>query len=126
MTLTIACASVGHAQSATPNLTLTPGVTRPLSKATICKIKWGRDARHVTETMRRQVFAAYGIPWEQHTQYEVDHLMGHGLGVRASSSVPISGCLQQRVSSRSRGRNRRWRSQIVPASASPNRPDFAA
>ena len=35
-------ASVSLAQGTTPNLTLTPGLARPLSKATICATKWGR------------------------------------------------------------------------------------
>ena len=71
---------LGAAQTVAPNLTLTPGVARSLSKATICTTKWGLDARHVTDTMKRQVFAAYGIPWEQHTMYEVDHLIARELG----------------------------------------------
>ena len=70
----------GSAQAVAPNLTLTPGVARPLSKATICKTKWGLDARHVTDAMKKQAFAAYGIPWEQHSRYEVDHLISRELG----------------------------------------------
>ena len=58
---------------AVPDRTLTPGLVRPLSTATVCATKWGRDRRHVTEAMRRQVFAAYGIAWANRAQYEVDH-----------------------------------------------------
>src|SRR5437879_45129 len=78
--LVVGLSTVGSAQTAAPDLTLTPGAVRPLSKATICKIKWGKDARHVTDTMKKQVFAAYGIPWAQHTMYEVDHLIARELG----------------------------------------------
>ena len=63
-----------------PNPHLTPGLTRPLSTAQVCTTRWGRDARHVTLTMKRQVFAAYGIPWADHAQYEVDHLVSRELG----------------------------------------------
>lgn len=35
----------GSAQSVAPNLTLTPGLVRPLSKTTICTTQWGQDAR---------------------------------------------------------------------------------
>lgn len=54
---------------------LTPGVVRPLSQAEVCSIRWGVDARHVSESMRKQVFARYHIPWEQRAGYIVDHLV---------------------------------------------------
>lgn len=63
-----------------PNLVLTPGVTRSLSKAQICSIKWGADRRHVTDKMKRIVFANYSIPWKDHNLYEVDHLISRELG----------------------------------------------
>lgn len=59
---------------------LTPGAVRPLSKATICSTTWGKDARHVTLSMKKAVFAAYGISWRQHARYEVDHLVSRELG----------------------------------------------
>ena len=63
-----------------PNLKLTPGVTRPLSKHAICATVWGADRRHVSLAMKRQVFARYGIPWSRHRAYEVDHLVPRELG----------------------------------------------
>src|SRR5689334_6829319 len=63
-----------------PNKTLTPGVVRPLSLKAVCATKWGLDRRHVTEAMRHQVFEAYGIPYSQHTRYELDHLIPRELG----------------------------------------------
>lgn len=54
---------------------LTPGVVRPLSTTQVCTIRWGLDRRHVTESMRKQVFASYGIDWATHAEYEVDHLI---------------------------------------------------
>lgn len=68
------------ALAAGPNLTLTPGVVRPLSTQTVCATKWGLDRRHVTLTMKHHVFAAYGIPWAQHARYETDHLISRELG----------------------------------------------
>ena len=44
-----------------PNLAKTPGAVRPLTTAQVCSVKWGKDARHVTEAMKRQVAANYGI-----------------------------------------------------------------
>ncbi|HWK10844.1 MAG TPA: HNH endonuclease signature motif containing protein [Vicinamibacterales bacterium] len=58
----------------------TPGVTRTLTRAAVCRTRWGVDRRHVTLSMRKQVFAAYGIPWREHAKYEVDHLVPRELG----------------------------------------------
>jgi hypothetical protein len=63
-----------------PSRELTPGVTRPLSRTAVCSTRWGLDRRHVTEAMRRQVFAAYGIPYSQHRLYELDHNVPRELG----------------------------------------------
>ena len=72
-----------------PNLHTTPGVTRPgLSKHKICTIKWGKDERHVTLSMKRQVFALYGysgyddprcVPAGKR-RCEIDHLISRELG----------------------------------------------
>ena len=59
---------------------VTPGVTRTLTRSAVCGTRWGVDRRHVTLSMRKQVFAAYGIPWSEHAQYEVDHLIPRELG----------------------------------------------
>jgi hypothetical protein len=63
-----------------PNPRVTPGVARPLSTRALCSTKWGKDARHVTPSMRRQVFAAYRVPYEKHRLYELDHLIPRELG----------------------------------------------
>jgi hypothetical protein len=69
-------------QLAAPALTLTPGVVRPLTTAQVCSIRWGLDHRHVTAAMRRQVFAAYGVPVAQRATRVVDHLVPRELGGR--------------------------------------------
>ena len=63
-----------------PDPALTPGVVRPLTTTAICTTQWGRDRRHVTETMKRQVARAYGVPWAKHRLYEFDHLIPRELG----------------------------------------------
>lgn len=63
-----------------PTPRLTPGLTRPLLVSTVCTTRWGTDRRKVTVTMRRAVFAAYGIPWANRSAYEVDHLIPRSLG----------------------------------------------
>lgn len=72
-----------------PDLSKTPGVSRPgLTKAKICAIKWGKDARHVTSAMKKQVFDLYGysgyddsrcVPAGKRT-CEIDHLISRELG----------------------------------------------
>jgi hypothetical protein len=63
-----------------PTPSLTPGVARPIGQTAVCTTRWGLDRRHVTPAMRRQVFAAYGIPYEKHRLYELDHLIPRQLG----------------------------------------------
>ena len=63
-----------------PDPVLTPGQIRPLTMQQVCHTRWGLDRRHVTLTMKRQVFADYGIPWSEHAKYEVDHLVSRELG----------------------------------------------
>src|SRR5438105_6149473 len=64
-----------------PNLKLTPGVYRKnLNETQICQTKWGLDKRYVTLSMKKQVFAEYGIPYSRHSEFEVDHLISRELG----------------------------------------------
>jgi hypothetical protein len=72
-------ASAGHYL---PDPDATPGVIRPLSTEQICRIKWGKDERHVTPKMKREVCAAYGesaadCPGKK---FEIDHLVSRELG----------------------------------------------
>lgn len=65
---------------ALPDPHWTPGAVRPLTTTQVCGTRWGLDRRHVTLAMRQEVFRRYGIPWSQHAQYEVDHLIPRELG----------------------------------------------
>jgi hypothetical protein len=78
----------------TPDLTLqdpakTPGVTRKLTKKTICATKWGLDKRFVTAKMKLSVYHDYGLSGprddacveDKHgRKCEVDHLIPRSLG----------------------------------------------
>lgn len=53
---------------------------RPISPAQVCQTKWGRDARHVSLSMKKEVFRRAGLPWSEHSHYEVDHMIPRELG----------------------------------------------
>ena len=73
-----------------PDLDKTPGKSRPgLTKDKICAIKWGKDARHVTEAMKDEAFGRYGYSgYDDHrctpdvhgATCEIDHLISRELG----------------------------------------------
>lgn len=63
-----------------PDPTLTPGKVVILNKEAVCQTRWGKDRRHVTVAMRKEVFRRYGIPWSDHVRYEVDHKIPRELG----------------------------------------------
>ena len=72
-----------------PDPGLTPGVVRPgLTKAKICSIKWGKDERHVSAAMKKQVFTSYGYSGNDDPKCvpagkrrcEIDHLISRELG----------------------------------------------
>lgn len=63
-----------------PDPDVTPGIIRPLSTAQICMIKWGKDERHVTPSMKRAVCTAYGDDNCPGKGFEIDHLVSRELG----------------------------------------------
>lgn len=67
-----------------PNPSLTPGVARAdIAVEQVCKTKWGKDHRAVTEAMKKQVFASYGFPKgnkDPRCPCEIDHLVSRELG----------------------------------------------
>jgi hypothetical protein len=66
--------------------THTPGVVRPLTTTQVCSTKWGKDRRHVTEGMKREIAARYGLTRTDIKARgkgpccEVDHLIPRELG----------------------------------------------
>jgi hypothetical protein len=64
-----------------PNPLLTPGVVRQeITLHEVCHTRWGKDVRHVTQAMKKEVFRRYGIAWERHADFETDHLIPRELG----------------------------------------------
>ncbi len=59
----------------------TPGaVFAGVSAGQVCVSGWSAAHRDVSDSLRRQVFTSYGIPWSRHGGYEVDHLVPLELG----------------------------------------------
>src|SRR6516164_2348756 len=70
-----------HAQVAFPDSKLTPGEIFPgVTAAQVCVSGWAEAHRNVTEEVRHQVFAEYGLSYGVHGSYEVDHLIPLELG----------------------------------------------
>ncbi len=72
-----------------PDLELTPGVATKLTVEEICATKWGTDRRHVTASMKREVFHRYGlkgnsdkacIPDRHGRRCEIDHAWSREIG----------------------------------------------
>ena len=88
--LMIAAAAPAAARDlSVPDHRLTPGAVRALSRAEVCRTKWGRDARHVSAAMKAEAFRAYGlsgnddpacVPDAHGRRCEVDHLVSRELG----------------------------------------------
>lgn len=59
-----------------PLPSLTPGVVNTNVTAEMLRSpKFIKAARNVPESEKREVFRRYGIPWEQRSSFEVDHLI---------------------------------------------------
>jgi HNH endonuclease len=59
------------------------GMVRPITKQEVCSTHWGRDARHVTAAMKRQVFRDAGYPLgnkDPRCACEVDHIVPRSIG----------------------------------------------
>lgn len=69
-----------------PNPTLTPGVVRPINGGQVCGTRWSTDRRHVTEAMKREIAARYGLKRSDIKARgkgpccEIDHLIPRELG----------------------------------------------
>jgi len=115
----MSAAPVASAKDLTlPDPDLTPGVARALSVDVICKTKWGKDARHVTAAMKKQVFQNYGLTGNNDPSCiadksgrhcEVDHLISRELGgagdaknlrLQPYGSSPWNAALKDRVENR--------------------------
>lgn len=80
-----AAPALAQAPPLRPDPGLTPGaVDDSMSPAQICRTQWGKDARHVTAAMKRQVMAAYKMTPRRcpSGKIEIDHACSRELGCR--------------------------------------------
>lgn len=68
-----------------PDPKKTPGATLPVTVQDICVPGYTKKVRNVPSSVKKQVYAAYGIASRRPGQYEVDHLISLELG--GSNSV---------------------------------------
>jgi hypothetical protein len=80
-----------HGAALLPDPFYTPGAIAFHDAAAVCRVKWGKDARHVTPAMKLAVYRAYGLSMttgvcraHQHGRRlehcEVDHKISRELG----------------------------------------------
>ena len=58
----------------------TPGIVLTTNMSVVCKVGYTKTVRNVSDSTKKKVFAEYGIPYSQHSNYEVDHLISLELG----------------------------------------------
>ena len=63
-----------------PDAKLTPGAVLPVTKADICVPGYTKKVRNVPASVKRQVYAEYGITSHKAGDFEVDHLISLELG----------------------------------------------
>lgn len=63
-----------------PDYDCTPGAILPATKDQVCTPGYSATVRRVTEKVKRQVYAEYGIATHSAGQYEVDHFISLALG----------------------------------------------
>lgn len=65
---------------ALPDSACSPGAVLTTDTKVICKSGYTKTVRNVTEATKKKVFKEYGIPYSQHSNYEVDHIISLELG----------------------------------------------
>ena len=68
------------ANQALPDLACTAGAVFSVGTTTICTVGYTTQVRNVPLSVKKQVFAEYGIDYSLHANYEVDHLISLELG----------------------------------------------
>jgi hypothetical protein len=63
-----------------PDRSLTPGMTRPVSVSEVCSLAHEEVVRQVSDSLRQQVLAEYGMKASNLNDYEIDYLITPGLG----------------------------------------------
>ncbi len=65
---------------ALPDSACTPGAVLTTNIKLICTVGYTKTVRDVSAATKKKVFAEYGIPYDQHSNYEVDHLISLEIG----------------------------------------------
>ena len=63
-----------------PDPGCSPGAVLTTDTNVICVSGYTQTVRNVPDSEKQQVFAEYGIPWSEHSGYEVDHIISLELG----------------------------------------------
>jgi len=63
-----------------PNAKLTPGATLAVGLKEICVPGYTKTVRNVPDSLKKKVYAEYGITSHQAREYEIDHLISLELG----------------------------------------------
>jgi hypothetical protein len=71
----------GSISKGDPDPSVTPGSTLPnVTEATVSRTGYARDTRNVPQSVKDEVYRAYGIAQHQRGDYEIDHLIPLALG----------------------------------------------
>lgn len=68
-----------HARGRLPDATCSPGLAETTDLAIICHTST-RARRHVSEALKRQVLAEYGVRWSDRAAYVIDHVIPIEIG----------------------------------------------
>ena len=63
-----------------PDPKMTPGATLPVASGDVCVSGYSKKVRNVPSSVKKQVYAEYGITSHKPGEYEVDHLISLELG----------------------------------------------
>ncbi len=63
-----------------PDSACTPGAVLTTRQPLFAKVGYTKTVRDVSEATKKKVFAEYGIPYREHSNYEVDHLISLEIG----------------------------------------------
>ena len=66
--------------SVLPDPACSPGAVLTTDIKTICKVGYTKTVRNVSTTTKKKVFQEYDIPYSQHSNYEVDHIISLEIG----------------------------------------------
>ena len=68
------------ANQALPDSDCSPGAVLTIDPSVVCVRGYTKTVRNVPTSVKRQVFAEYGIPYAYRSRYEVDHLISLEIG----------------------------------------------